>query len=78
MWVTPVLMATLSSPLSIQLWAMVMLVEEPGSMPSVLRGRGSLGPGSTVGVLRWTPQTVKPLVCETPTWKFAELCRVMR
>src|SRR6266576_3803432 len=37
MCVVPVLIAILSSPLSIQLWATVTLVEDPGSMPSVFR-----------------------------------------
>ena len=71
-------MATLSSPLSIQLCAMVMLVDDPGSMPSVLRGRGSFGPGSCTGVFRCTPHAVNPSVRDTPTWKFGESCSVIR
>ncbi len=68
--VAPALMATLSSPVSISQWAMVMLVDDEGSMPSVLR--------AVFGVLILTPHAVKPLVRSTETWKFGELRRVMR
>src|ERR1035441_8616155 len=78
MCVVPVLMATLSSPLSIQLCAIVMFVDDPGSMPSVFLGRGSFGPGSCTGVFRCTPHAVNPSVRDTPTWKFGESCSVIR
>src|ERR1700678_4251432 len=78
MCVTPVLIATLSSPLSIQLCAIVIFVDDPGSMPSVFLGLGSFGPGSCTGVFRCTPHTVNPSVRDTPTWKLGESCSVIR
>ena len=52
--VPPDLMATLSSPVWMNEYAMVILREEPGSMPSVLR--------AVLGVNIFTPHAVKPLV----------------
>ena len=57
--VDPVLMATLSSPVSMSQYAMVTLVDDDGSMPSVLR--------AVRGVWILTPQAVNPLVWFTPT-----------
>ena len=53
----PALMATLSSPVSIEQWVMVTLVADWGLMPSVLR--------AVLGVLILTPQAVNPLVDST-------------
>ena len=50
-------MATLSSPVRMKEWAMVMLRDCAGSMPSVLR--------AVLGVSILTPQTVRP----SPRWK---------
>ncbi len=58
MCVTPVLIAMLSSPLSIQLCATVTFVEVPGSIPSVFRASMPL----VVGVSRCTPHAVNPFV----------------
>src|ERR1017187_728376 len=66
----PALIAILSSPVSISQYAIVMLVEDEGSMPSVLR--------AVFGVLIFTPHAVNPLVRSTDTWKFGELRSVMR
>ena len=52
--VGPALIATLSSPVSMSQYVMVTLVDDDGSMPSVLR--------AVFGVLILTPQAVKPLV----------------
>src|ERR1035441_10803975 len=68
--VPPALIAILSSPVSISRYAIVTLVEDEGSMPSVLR--------AVFGVLIFTPHAVNPLVRSTDTWKFGELRSVMR
>ena len=73
MWVAgvaPALMAMLSSPVSISQYAMVTLVDDEGSIPSVFR--------AVLGVRILTAQAVKPSVSLTPTWKFGELRKVMR
>src|SRR5262245_18299505 len=67
----PALIATLSSPARIHECAMVTLLVDDGSMPSVLRAQRS-------PVLIFTPHSVKPFVRYTMTWKFGEFRSVMR
>src|ERR1017187_8351574 len=68
--VPPALIAILSSPVSISQYAIVTLVEDEGSMPSVLR--------AVFGVLILTPHAVNLSVRSTDTWKFGELRSMMR
>ena len=73
MWVvgpSPALMATLSSPVRMKDWVMVMLLDCAGSMPSVLR--------AVFGVSILMPQTVRPSPRWKARWKLGEFRRVMR
>ena len=59
------LIATPSSPVARKLWAMVMLRDEMGSIPSVFR--------AVAGVSKTTAQAVKPSTPFKVTWKLGEL-----
>ena len=67
---SPALMATLSSPVRMKEWVMVMLRDCAGSMPSVLR--------AVLGVSILTAQTVRPSPRWKERWKLGEFLRVMR
>ena len=67
---SPDLIATLSSPVSMWQWVIVTLLEEDGSIASELR--------AVFGVRIFTPHAVKPSVLSATTWKLGELRSVIR
>src|SRR5215475_16158745 len=67
--VLPALTAILSSPARMYDCVIVTLVEDDGSMPSVLR--------AVAGESIFTPHAMKPSVLLTITWKFGELRNVI-